>query len=139
MKPSGEVALEAAQRALPGLAVGFFASEVLLGRWVALGAGDRDRVQRPVELAVAAAIESVLGLLPRGAGDRRAAGLQREARVRLEPLGAGGATAQQRRGQLAAAELGEQLRSTAESACVRLCVSTPITIICTVPSLVDRR
>src|SRR5450755_1566595 len=68
-----EVALEAAQRSLVGLALGLFAREVLLGGGVVLGAGDRDRVQRPVELAIPAAIEAVLGSLPGGAWDRSGA------------------------------------------------------------------
>ena len=63
MDASGEVALEAAQRALLGLALGFFAGEVLLGGRVVLGAGDRDDVQRVVELAVATAVEPILGAL----------------------------------------------------------------------------
>ena len=63
VEAAGEVALEAAERALAGLAFGFFASEVLLGRWVVLGAGDRDDVQRVVELAVPATVESVFGAL----------------------------------------------------------------------------
>ena len=58
-----EVALEAAQRALLRLAFGFLAGEVFLGRRVALGASDRDDVQRVVELAIAAAVESMLGAL----------------------------------------------------------------------------
>jgi hypothetical protein len=81
VEASGEVALEAAQRALGGLAFGFFAFQVGLGGRVVAGAGDRDDVQRMVELAVAAAVEPVLLALARGAGDRRGAGLQREARV----------------------------------------------------------
>jgi hypothetical protein len=89
-----EVALEAAERALAGLALAFLALKVLAGDGVALGAGDRDRVQRPVELAVAAAIEPVLGLLPGGAGDRRGARLAAEARVGAEPFRAGGAADQ---------------------------------------------
>jgi hypothetical protein len=60
---SGEVAFEASQRASFGLALGFFAGEVLLGGGVVVGAGDRDDVQRVVELAVAAAVEPVLGAL----------------------------------------------------------------------------
>ena len=63
MKASGEVALEAAQRALFGFALALFASEVLLGGGVVVGAGDRDDVQRVVELAVPAAVESILGAL----------------------------------------------------------------------------
>jgi hypothetical protein len=45
------------------------------------GAGDRDDVQRVVELAVPAAVEPVLLALARGARDRRGAGPRREARV----------------------------------------------------------
>jgi hypothetical protein len=41
-----------------------FAGEVLLGRGVVVGAGDRDDVQRVVELAVAAAVEAILRALP---------------------------------------------------------------------------
>jgi hypothetical protein len=41
---AGEVALEAAQRALGGLALGLLAREVLLGGRVVLGAGDGDDV-----------------------------------------------------------------------------------------------
>ena len=54
-----EVALEAAQRALVGVALGALALEVLLRGAVAAGAGDRDRVKRPVELAVARVVEPV--------------------------------------------------------------------------------
>jgi hypothetical protein len=57
------VALGGAQRALGGLAFGFFARQVSLGRRVALGSGDRDDVQCVVELAVPAAVEPVLGAL----------------------------------------------------------------------------
>ena len=64
MEASGEGAFEAAQRAFGGLAFGCFAGEVGLGGRVGFGAGDRDDVQRPVELAVAAAVEAVLGSLP---------------------------------------------------------------------------
>src|SRR2546430_3106833 len=56
-----EVALEGSQRSLLGLAFGLFAREVLLGGGVVLRAGDRDHVQRVIELAVAAAVEPVLG------------------------------------------------------------------------------
>ena len=106
-----EVALEGAQRSLLGLAFGFLAREVLLGRGVALGASDRDDVQRVVELAVPAAVEPVLGALARGAWDRRGPGLQREARVLAEVLDAGGVADQDRGGQRAAALLGQQPRA----------------------------
>src|SRR5450755_2807773 len=64
VKASGEVAFEAAQRALFGFALALFAREVLLGRWIVVRAGDRDDVQCVVELAIPAAVESILGALP---------------------------------------------------------------------------
>ena len=60
MEASSECAFEAAQRAFGGFAFGLFAGEVFAGGGVVLGAGDRDDVQRVVELSVAAAVESVL-------------------------------------------------------------------------------
>ena len=75
MEASGEVALEAAQRALLGLAFGPLARQVGLRGRVVAGAGDGDDVQRVVELAVAAAVEPVPVALTRGARDRRGAGL----------------------------------------------------------------
>ena len=54
-----EVAFEAAERSLPGLALGLLAGQVGLGGRVVAGAGDGDDVQRVVELAVAAAVEPV--------------------------------------------------------------------------------
>jgi len=56
---AGEVALEAADGFAGGLAFVSFAVEVGPGFGVAAGAGDRDPVQRGVELAVAAAVEAV--------------------------------------------------------------------------------
>jgi hypothetical protein len=60
MEASGESPCETTQRAFGGLAFGLFAGQVCLGGGVALGAGDRDDVQRVVELAVTAAVEPVL-------------------------------------------------------------------------------
>jgi hypothetical protein len=59
MEAAREVPLEAAERCLVGLAFGFLALEVGLGGGVVAGAGDRDDVQRVVELAIAAAVEPV--------------------------------------------------------------------------------
>ena len=75
---------------------------------IVLGPGDRDDVQCVVELAVAAAVEPVLGALSRGAGDRRGARLLREARLRAKPLVAGGVADQDRGGQRPAALLFQQ-------------------------------
>jgi hypothetical protein len=97
------------QRSAPfALALGFFSRQVGAGGRVVAGAGDGDDVQGVVELAVAAAVESVAVALPGGAGDRRRAGLAGETGVAWESLGAGGAADQQRRGQGTAAGLGEQ-------------------------------
>src|ERR687895_2811596 len=80
----GEVSLEAAERPLPGLALGFLAREVGLGRGVVAGAGDGDDVQGAVELAVTATVEPVLLALTRRARDRRRACLAGEAGVACE-------------------------------------------------------
>jgi hypothetical protein len=74
-----------------------------------LCAGDRDDVQRVVELAVPAAVEAMLGALPGGARDRRGPGLQPEARVGPEPFVAGGVADQDGGGHRPAALLGQQL------------------------------
>ena len=105
MEPSGEVAFEAAQRAFCGLAFGLFAGEVFTGGGVVLRAGDRDDVQRVVELAVPSAVEAMLLALARGAFDRRGAALQREARVGVKPFGSGGSADQDRGGERPAAGL----------------------------------
>ena len=57
MKASGEVAFEAAQGFLAGLALGHLAIEVGAGLRVASRAGVGDGVQRAVELAIAAAVQ----------------------------------------------------------------------------------
>ncbi len=54
-----EVTFEAADRVAVGFAFGTFAGDVGLGFGVAAGSGDRDPVNRGVDLAVAAAIEAV--------------------------------------------------------------------------------
>src|SRR3954454_15429989 len=71
---AGEVAFEAADGFAGGLAFGSFAVEVGLGFGVAAGAGDRDAVDRGVELAVAAAVEAVAVGLARADRDRCDAG-----------------------------------------------------------------
>jgi hypothetical protein len=54
-----EVALEAAHRLDARLALGFLALQVVTGRGVDPAAGDRDDVQRAVQLSVATTIEAV--------------------------------------------------------------------------------
>ncbi len=56
MEASREVPLEAAQGSLLGLAFGSCAFQERPGLGVDAGAGDRDDVQRPVELAVASTV-----------------------------------------------------------------------------------
>ena len=56
---AGEVAFEAAQSFAAAVAVGLFASEVGGGVRVQAALGDGKAVQRTVELAVAAAVETV--------------------------------------------------------------------------------
>jgi hypothetical protein len=60
VEASGEVAFEASQRAFRGLSFSSVAGQVRAGLGVMLGAADRDDVQGAVELAVTAAVESVL-------------------------------------------------------------------------------
>ena len=54
--PAGEVALEAADRLLLGLAFGVSAVELGARGGVGAGAGQRDDMERAVELAIAAAV-----------------------------------------------------------------------------------
>jgi hypothetical protein len=61
---AGEVALEQACRVAFVLAVGAASRDLVLGCGVVLAAVQRDRVQRAVELAVAAAAEPVPLCLP---------------------------------------------------------------------------
>jgi hypothetical protein len=65
-----EVALEAAHRLDAGLALGFLAREVGARLGVQAAAGDRDDVQRAVELAVAATVEAMAVVAPGGHRDR---------------------------------------------------------------------
>jgi hypothetical protein len=55
------VAFEAADGFAAGLAFGEFALDVGAGLGIARGACDGDRVQRAVELAVAAAVQAMSG------------------------------------------------------------------------------
>jgi hypothetical protein len=101
------VPLEAADRFSFGLAFAVSAVEIRAGRGFGAGAGERDDVQRAVELTVTAAVQPVaLGVA--GAGwDRSGTGVAREARVGREPLSAGGVPDDDRGRDRAAAVLGE--------------------------------
>ena len=108
---AGEVAFEAADRFAFGFAFGVSAVEVGAGGWVGAGAGERDDVDRAVELAVTAAVEPVAFGVAGAGGDRGGAGVPREARVGREPFGAGGVADDDRGGDRSAAALVEQLRA----------------------------
>src|SRR3954451_7022390 len=72
---AGEVALEAAQRLAPTVALGELALQVGARGRVDAQARDGDAVQRAVELAIAAAVEAHAVAAPRRARDRRGAGV----------------------------------------------------------------
>ena len=71
---AGEVALEEAGGVAVAFAFGDAAGDVVLGGGVVVAAVEDDGVEGAVELAVAAAAESVSGRLAAGGGDRRDAG-----------------------------------------------------------------
>jgi hypothetical protein len=56
--------LEAPERLDAALAFGFLSPQVLAGRGVAASPCDRDDVQRPVDLPIAAAIETMTVFAP---------------------------------------------------------------------------
>jgi hypothetical protein len=105
------MALEAADRFLLGLPFGVQAVEVDAGGWVGARTGERDDVKRSVELAIAAAVQSVAFGVAGAGGDRGGARVPGEARVGREPLGAGGVADDDRGGDRSAAALGQQLRA----------------------------
>lgn len=97
------MAFEAAQGFAPGLALGLLSLEELPGGRMDPALADRDPVQGAVELAVAAAVEAVAGVLARGGGDRGDAGQAGELRIRAQPLCPRGLGDQLRGGESAAA------------------------------------
>ena len=82
---AGEVALEEAGGFAAGFAFCDASGDVVAGRWVVLAAVEGDGVEGAVELAVAAAAETVASGLAAGGGDRRNAGEAGEAGFRAEP------------------------------------------------------
>jgi hypothetical protein len=66
---TGEVTLEQPGRLAAALALGYTAGDVVPGRGIVLAAVQHDRVQRPVELTIAAAAEPVSSSLPARGGD----------------------------------------------------------------------
>ena len=87
-----------------------FALEEGLGLGVVAGLGEREAVERAVELAVAAGVEAVAIGASRGRGDRRGAGDAGELGVAGEACDAGDLADQLGGGQRAAAAVGEQPR-----------------------------
>ena len=87
---AGEVPFEAAERFQFGLSFGLFALDVGAGVGVPGDSPQRDDVDRPVELAVTAAVQSVADRFAGVGRDRGGAGVPGEARVGWEPFGAGG-------------------------------------------------
>ena len=107
---AGEVAFEAAHRLEAGLAFGALAGQLILGLGVAAGAGECDAVDCGVELAVAAAVQTVSLGLAGADGNRRDAGRAGELGFSGKAVGAGDLAQQLARGQRPKAGLGEQLR-----------------------------
>src|SRR6266536_909552 len=83
----GDVAFEAADDLLFGLALLEPPCHVVLGGLMPAQPDQDDPVQRGVGLAVAAAVEAVAGGLARGRLDRRGAAQHREAGVAAQPVG----------------------------------------------------
>src|SRR5512133_3396560 len=107
---AGEVALEAADGFFGALAFGAFARDVVLGLGVAAQAGDGDAVDGRVDLAVAAAVQSVAVAVAGADGDRGDAGGARELGIAGESVGAGDLADELGRGQRTEPRLGKQLR-----------------------------
>jgi hypothetical protein len=102
-----EVAFEAADRFWVGLSAGALFGDVEGGLGVVVDAGEREHVERVVELAVAAAVEAVAVGASRGDGDRRAPREASELRVGLEAVDAADLTEQLRRDQHPDSLLGQ--------------------------------
>jgi hypothetical protein len=81
---AGEVALEATDRLAHAFALAGLALDVADRRRVVLAAADDDRVQRAVELPVAAGVESVAADAAGGGRDRGGAGEAGEGGLRAE-------------------------------------------------------
>ena len=92
------------------LAFGVFALEVGACGGVGAGAGEGDDVDRAVELAVAAAVQSVSAGVAGAGGDWCRSGVPGERGFSAEALSAGGVADQDRGGDRSAPALGEQLR-----------------------------
>src|SRR3954468_10779101 len=105
-----EVALESSAGFAAGLAFGLFALEEGLGLGVVAGLGQRESVERAVELSVAARIEAVPVSATRGRRDRSCAREPRELGVAGEARDAGDLADQLGRDQRPAARVGGEPR-----------------------------
>jgi hypothetical protein len=105
---AGEVALEAADRVAAGLAVVLAALEVGDRGGVVLAAAEQDGVEGAVELAVAAAVESVADGLAGAGRDRGGAGEASEGGLVADPAGVRPGDDQLGGADRADAGLGEQ-------------------------------
>src|SRR6266511_2995978 len=105
-----DVALEAADDLLLGLALLETPRHVVLGCWVVAQPHQHDAIQRGVGLAVTAPVEPVAGRLAGGRLDRGGAAQHREAGIAAKPAGVVAGGDQQRAGAvLADAEQRHQL------------------------------
>ena len=109
MNPADEVALEGPERLAVGLALGAFALEEGAGLRMDAGLGHGDPVEGAVELAVAAAVETVAVAGPRGRGQGRHSCVAGQLRVGREASRASDLRDQLGRGERAAAGQLEQL------------------------------
>jgi hypothetical protein len=100
------VALKAAHRLHPALALCFLALQIGARLRIKASTGDSDDVQNVVELAVAPTMKTMAVPSPRGSGYRSDARHPGEVRVALEALGTGRLSDQDRGGERATASLG---------------------------------
>jgi len=103
----GEAAFQYAHCLTSAVAGGSAAFDHGLGWWMPPGLGERDPVQRGVELAVAGAAEPVPGLVRRPHRQGRRAVVPGVSIAGLEPFNAGGLAEDLGRGQGSAAGDGE--------------------------------
>jgi hypothetical protein len=114
----GELALKAAHRFPPALAIGPLALQVVLRAGVATALHEGHRVQRQVELAIAAAIETMTLHLPRAGRDRRHAGGHGEGRRATESARVAALGQKSRRGQRTdAADRGQARAAASHQRC----------------------
>src|SRR5579875_3889029 len=118
---SGEVAFEAADRFALALAGCDLALDIGPGGWTEVHLGERDDVDRAVQLPVTATVQAVaLGLAGAG-GDRGGSAVPSETGVGTEPLRAGGVTDDDRGGHDPAAGLLKQRRAVSFDQGLELC------------------